>query len=202
MTNATTEDTIQGYCMRCKMTIDMLDPEPVWTRHGQPGTRGTCPECGGSVFRMGASHLHEGLTPPQPIAIGKRGPKAKLPPNSVYIAYAPQDEDTAQQLSDDLSKMGMATWLHDHTPEEVNWAGGVHPALKECSRMVLVLTDDALSAGDVSAAWGHFREKRKPVVVAQLAGVEPPDDLRRSPRFDFREDYRSSFRRLVQALNR
>jgi len=199
---ATTDETIQGYCVRCKMSIEMVNPEPVWTSRGTPGTRGTCPECGGSVFRMGASHLHDGLVAPKPVNIGPTGSKPKLAANTVYINYAEGDEETAQQIADDLDKMGMPTWLHDHSPEEVNWAGGVHPALKDCNRMVLLLSDEALDKTANREAWTFFRQKRKPVVIAQMGSVEPPDELRRSPRFDFREDYRPAFRRLIQALSR
>jgi hypothetical protein len=200
MSDSTTENAIQGYCVRCKMTIDMLNPEPVWTSRGQPGTRGMCPECGGSVFRLGASHLHAGLTPPKPVTIGPRGAKPKLPPNSVYINYATADEETAQQLADDLQKVGMAVWLHDPAPEDVNWAGGVHPALKDCTRMVVVLSETALHAPDNQQAWSFFREKRKPVFIVHVDTATPPDILRRSSRFDVRSDYRAAFRRLVQAL--
>jgi hypothetical protein len=195
------ERIIKGYCVRCKKTVEMVSPEPVWTRRSAPGTRGECPDCGGSVFRLGASYLHDGLTPPAPVKIGANTSN-KLPPNTIYINYAAADEETAQQLAADLAKMGMDTWLHDPTPEEVNWAGGVHPALKACSRMVVVLSDAALDDGGNRDAWEFFRSKRKPVVIAQISDMEPPDALRRSARFDFREDYRSAFRQLIQGLAR
>jgi len=185
------------------MTIDIVNPEAVWTSRGTPGTRGECPECGGSVFRMGASHLHEGLTAPAPIHVSKRGAKPKLPPNTVYITYAVPDEETAQQLGDDLEKMGMTIWLHDHTPPDVNWAGGVHPALKECTRMVALLSDAALSDASNQDAWAVFRQNRKPLVVVQLTDIPTlPDELRRSTRFNMADDYRRTFRRLVQELAR
>jgi len=118
----------------------------------------------------------------------------------VYINYATADEETAQQLADDLQKVGMAVWLHDPAPEDVNWAGGVHPALKDCTRMVVVLSETALHAPDNQQAWSFFREKRKPVFIVHVDTATPPDILRRSSRFDVRSDYRAAFRRLVQAL--
>ena len=39
------------------------NPEPVFTKAGRPATRGTCPKCGTTVYRMGATPAHEGMSP-------------------------------------------------------------------------------------------------------------------------------------------
>lgn len=200
-----TPPPVEGYCVRCKQTVEMELPEAVWTSRGTPGTRGTCPECGGTVFRMGATHLHDGLERPQAVIVNKhpRRQPPKIEPNTVYINYAEADEEIAQQIAADLNKMGLTTWLHDATPDDVKWAGGVHPALKDCSRMVFVMSGAALGSADNEKAWAFFRDKRKPVIIAQVARAEPPDDLRRAPRFDFAtEDYKSTLRQMLQALAR
>jgi len=57
---------LEAYCVRCRAKRPMQDPEPVFTANGQPATRGTCPECGTTLFRMGATPAHEGLDPPPP----------------------------------------------------------------------------------------------------------------------------------------
>ncbi|HHB89877.1 MAG TPA: type I DNA topoisomerase, partial [Anaerolineae bacterium] len=44
----------------------MLDPTPVYTESGTPGTRGVCPVCGTKMFRMGYTPAHEGLPKPEP----------------------------------------------------------------------------------------------------------------------------------------
>jgi hypothetical protein len=38
-------------------------------------------------------------------------------------------------------------------------------------------------------------------VIAQVGSAAPPDDIRRSPRFDFTREYKQSFRQMVQALS-
>jgi hypothetical protein len=117
------------------------------------------------------------------------------------VAFADADSALAEQLAADLEKVGVACWLHEAAPSDVNWAGGVHPALSACDRMILVLTDAALRDARVEEAWRYFRQKNKPIVVAQIDGSAVPDDLRRRPRFDFRAAYRTAFRQLLQALN-
>ncbi|MBC7870810.1 MAG: toll/interleukin-1 receptor domain-containing protein [Chitinophagaceae bacterium] len=196
-------EEIEGYCMRCRETVEILDPLPVWTRKGMPAVRGDCPICSGTVFRMGKTVLHEKSERPAAIEVtGSAGRKhAKLERDTVYVAYSPEDESIAQQLAADLNNAGIAAWLHEEDNHNVAWAGGVHPALKECARLVFVLSSGALHGDDIEAAWRFFKEKRKPIIIAQVASVEPPDPIRRSPRFDLTHDYKTAFRQMIQALS-
>ena len=193
------DDPVEAYCVRCREMVEIQDPVPVWTRRGIPATRGECPNCGGTVFRMGATDAHNKLSRPAAVQVAERS-HAKLSRDTAYINFADQDEALAQQIAADLQKAGIACWLHEPDEGSVNWAGGVHPALTECARMVYVLSPASLQAEGVESAWRFFRNKRKPIVIAQVARADPPDDIRRSPRFDFTGDYKSAFRQMVQAL--
>jgi hypothetical protein len=202
MSDEMDEIIIEGYCMSCRESVEMEEAQAVWTRKGQAATRGICPSCGGIVFRMGKTELHEELRRPDPVKIGdsdkRSGPK--LARDTVYLNYAPADEALAQRLADDLEKSGLAVWLHD-SENNVAWGSGVHPALKECKNMVFVLSESGLSAEDVQAAWQFFRENRKPILIAQVSAVEPPDKIRRSPRFDFRSgDYKTLMRQMMSEI--
>ena len=35
------EEVIEAYCMTCRDKTPMDHPQPIWTRRGTPGTRGT-----------------------------------------------------------------------------------------------------------------------------------------------------------------
>ena len=76
-----------------------------------------------------------------------------------------------------FDQIGLAVVLvqPDRDPDLIKWAGGVHPALKECNRMVYVQSPDSLVAPKVEAAWKFFKGKRKPIVIAQLTDAVPPD---------------------------
>lgn len=194
------DEDIEGYCVRCRETVTIQDPEPVWTRKGMPATRGECPICGGSVFRMGVTDAHAALNRPSAVQVAEGGRKRpKLPQDTAYVAYTEADEEVAQQIAADLQKAGVATWLHEEA-NTVNWAGGVHPALTECSRMVFVLSPSGLEDKSAEAAWRFFKDKRKPIFIAQIAQADPPDAIRRSARFDFAQDYKAAFRQLIQAM--
>ncbi len=61
-----TETALDAYCVRCKEKRPLKDPEPVFTAVGRPATRGTCPVCGTTLLRLGATPAHEGMDPPPP----------------------------------------------------------------------------------------------------------------------------------------
>jgi hypothetical protein len=196
-------DPIEGYCMHCRQSVEIEEPAAVWTRKGQAATRGTCPICGGNVFRMGKTHLHSEADRPQAVLIGEDKEKRKRPRlerGTVYISFAAADEAQAQQIADDLQKSGLAIWLHDND-DQASWASGVHPALKECGHMVYVLSAAALDDAQATAAWQFFKASRKPIVIAQIAPADPPDAIRRSPRYDFSANYKASLRQMVGALS-
>ncbi len=63
---------MEAYCVKCKTKREMLNPTPVYTANGTPGTRGTCPVCGTNMFRMGYTPAHEGLEKPEPVKKPKK----------------------------------------------------------------------------------------------------------------------------------
>jgi hypothetical protein len=198
------EQIYEAYCMRCRETVEMVDPRAIWTRKGQPATQGDCPVCGGLVFRLGKNDLHLNRERPSAIVVAEEQEKRKRPQltrDTVYINYATGDEESAQQIADDLAKSGLAVWMHDGDADTSVWSGGVHPALKECSRMVLVLSPVSRQDNRVEIAWQFFRQHRKPVVIASVAAADPPDPIRRSPRFDFTADYKVALRQMLNALS-
>ena len=59
------EEALSGYCMKCRQKQPIQDQQPVYTATGTPGTRGICPTCGTTIFRMGATPAHEGVPRPE-----------------------------------------------------------------------------------------------------------------------------------------
>jgi hypothetical protein len=202
------DDPIEAYCVVCRRTVEMSGGEAVWTSKGTPGTRGMCPDCGTTVFRMGKTPAHDKLVRPAAIRVegsvkvATGGGRKRAQP-ATYINYTNADAAFAQKLAADLEMAGVHTWIdtHQNAPEEVHWAGGMHPALKESVKMVIVLSAAAQAAEPVVKAWTFFRAQKKPILIAQQGVVEIPDALRRSPRFDFSQDYIKAFRELLSALS-
>jgi len=61
-----TDLQIEGYCLKCREKRIIQEPVAEYSASGSPGTRGTCPVCGGTIYKMGYTPLHEGLPRPDP----------------------------------------------------------------------------------------------------------------------------------------
>lgn len=70
-------EELQGYCLKCKEKRVMQNPKAEWAANGSPGTRGTCPVCGGVIYKQGRTPAHETL--PKPV-ITARGSGKKAAP--------------------------------------------------------------------------------------------------------------------------
>lgn len=62
------DQILQAYCMKCKVKRPLAKAKAVFTKGGQPATRGVCPECGTKLYRMGETPDHDGLPRPEPAA--------------------------------------------------------------------------------------------------------------------------------------
>jgi DNA topoisomerase-1 len=56
---------LEAYCVKCRTKREVVDPQPVFTSNGTPASKGTCPVCGTTLFRMGNTPAHEGLVAPK-----------------------------------------------------------------------------------------------------------------------------------------
>src|SRR5579871_1246238 len=178
------EDTspIEAYCVKCRHMVEMESPEAVWTSKGTPGTRGVCPDCGTTVFRMGKTPAHEKLVRPAAVRVeggvkvATNGGRKRAQP-ATYINFDRADEEFAAKLAADLENAGIHTWIdvsHDKS-QEVKWAGGVHPALKDSARMVVVMSPTTRDSEPLTKAWTFFKGEKKPIVLALTAPLEVPD---------------------------
>ncbi|MDX1414196.1 MAG: type I DNA topoisomerase [Candidatus Promineifilaceae bacterium] len=70
------EDSImEGYCFKCKEKREMENPTAEYSANGSPGTRGICPVCGGTIYKMGRTPAHEHLPKPEITKQSKKKPK-------------------------------------------------------------------------------------------------------------------------------
>ncbi|MCR4407546.1 MAG: type I DNA topoisomerase [Anaerolineae bacterium] len=60
------DEPIVAYCVKCKDKREMRDPQALYMENGTPATRGVCPVCGTSMFRMGRTPAHNDLPPYEP----------------------------------------------------------------------------------------------------------------------------------------
>jgi DNA topoisomerase-1 len=70
-------EALQAYCVKCKETRLIANPQPTFTKTGTPATKGNCAVCGTSLFRMGVTEAHAGLPRPQTVAKPTRAKKSQ-----------------------------------------------------------------------------------------------------------------------------
>jgi DNA topoisomerase I len=58
-------EKLTGYCFKCREKRPMENAQAEWAANGSPGTRGTCPVCGGTIYKQGRTAAHETLPKPE-----------------------------------------------------------------------------------------------------------------------------------------
>ena len=43
----------EAYCVKDKKKVEVKNPQKITMKNGKPAIQGTCPKCGGKVFRIG-----------------------------------------------------------------------------------------------------------------------------------------------------
>jgi Domain of unknown function (DUF5679) len=43
----------QAYCVKDKEKVEVQNPQQITMKNGKPALSGTCPKCGGKVFKIG-----------------------------------------------------------------------------------------------------------------------------------------------------
>ena len=44
---------VSGYCLKCKTSVDISEPQAITMKNGKPATKGSCPTCGTTIFKIG-----------------------------------------------------------------------------------------------------------------------------------------------------
>ncbi len=47
------EVPMQAYCVKCRTSREMRNPQRITMKNGRPATQGQCPVCGTKMFRIG-----------------------------------------------------------------------------------------------------------------------------------------------------
>ena len=46
-----------AYCVKCRTKREIKDPQETTLKNGRPAMKGTCPECGTNMFRIGKPYI-------------------------------------------------------------------------------------------------------------------------------------------------
>ncbi len=121
--------------------------------------------------------------------------------NTIFFSYSRTDSEFVLQLAKDLRGKGAEIWLDqlDIKPGS-RWDASVETALKESTRLIVVLTPESVSSNNVMDEVSFALENGKTVFPVLLKKCDTPFRLRRVQRIDFTEDYQSALNKLLDVL--
>ncbi len=76
------QQVVEAYCLNCKTTRRMLEPEATWSVKGQPGTKGRCEVCGRAIYKSGHTPAHDDLPKPARRKSNSASGKSKVARNA------------------------------------------------------------------------------------------------------------------------
>jgi hypothetical protein len=47
---------VEGYCVKDRRRVEMINPRPITMGNGRPATAGVCPHCGTRMYKIGKSY--------------------------------------------------------------------------------------------------------------------------------------------------
>jgi len=86
----------QAYCLKCKAQRMAQNGRAIFMANGRPAGEGTCPVCGGRLFKIGALPEHAQLTPPGR-ATASAPPRAAAPAKTGRKAAAARPAETPKE---------------------------------------------------------------------------------------------------------
>lgn len=122
----------------------------------------------------------------------------------IFISHSTKDDEFVTRLHIALQRRGYATWVDHITniPPGVLWDEALDAALRECTVMILVLSNAALNSQVVGAEWRQFYGDKKPIIPIRIEPCVAPLLLRHLQYLDFTDDtiLLNRFDRLMKAL--
>jgi hypothetical protein len=120
---------------------------------------------------------------------------------AAFFSYSREDSEFALRLAGDLKAAGANVWLDqlDITPGQ-RWDSAVEDALKNCPRLIVVLSPAAVKSQNVMDEVSFALEERKTVIPVIHRDCDIPFRLRRVQHADFRQDYARSLQGLIGTL--
>ncbi|MDX2042283.1 MAG: TIR domain-containing protein [Acidobacteriota bacterium] len=91
----------------------------------------------------------------------------------VFLSFAGEDRHIAEQVLDFLTKARIRVFYDERMRSDANWDMTIEQALKDCSRMVLLLSSSSMPfKQEVHREWFYFARKNKPIHSLLIESVE------------------------------
>jgi hypothetical protein len=120
---------------------------------------------------------------------------------AIFISHSSKDEGFVLRLANDLTKAGFKIW-HDDKNIKVSQSipGEVSKGLTECEYFVIVLTPEAVASHWVQREIDAALMGKKTIVPVLLKDCDRPALIQANKYADFRTDYQSGLKGIMDAL--
>ncbi|MEO1290286.1 MAG: toll/interleukin-1 receptor domain-containing protein, partial [Chloroflexota bacterium] len=116
------------------------------------------------------------------------------------ISYARKDGDYVYQLARQLRRVGLDIWIDQDIDPGNNWDNTIEQALKDCSKMLLIVSPDSMRSDNVQDEWSYFLEEGKAVYPFIHQETELSFRLRRRQYITATGDLLNDVARIVDTL--
>ena len=122
----------------------------------------------------------------------------------VFVCYSRKDEDFVLKLAENLKRLGVPIWLDQwDIPTGANWSRTIESALKECARLLIVLTPSSVESDEVQSEWLSALDRKKIIVPILYKDCQMPFRLKPIQYIDFTKrvpDDREALEQILKAL--
>ena len=119
----------------------------------------------------------------------------------VFISYQRDSEAEAHEVYQSLTAQGLRVWQDvTHIRSTNRWSLAIDGALRNTTRLVLLLTPEAMKSGEVFNEWFYFYNNKKPIHCLMLQTCKPHYQLLPYQYLDWRVPGQRGWSRLLREL--
>lgn len=122
----------------------------------------------------------------------------------VFLSYARQDREFAQELSKKLQDVGISVWVdREQIRAGQNWQDEIEKALQNAAFVIFISSQNSIASDFVTRELSEALRKQTPIipiVVDDEGSSKMPASLYGIQWLDFRTNYKAAFQRLMVTL--
>ena len=122
----------------------------------------------------------------------------------IFICYSRNDENFVLKLAKNLKRKGIPVWLDQwDIPYGADWNRTIDETLKECTRLLLILSPSSVGSDDVQGEWLSALDEGKAIVPILYQSCRIPVRLKSIQYIDFTSrspDDKKAIEQIIKAL--
>lgn len=119
----------------------------------------------------------------------------------VFLSYAREDAEFAEQLATDLKASGADVWWDQQIKPGYKYHIEIEAAVLACSKMVVILSENSIDSKYVRKEWSYAIDHDKDVIPAVVDKTEKPLALWDLEHVEFGTDYQRGLADLIRSLD-